>query len=116
MGMYVWRIVASPCHAVGMFRKKLYRRTTPDGVETLVVVGSFDADGDSEIRVTHALGEAVVDDRIGFYGPGGEQWLRDRHASWTADGFELVSSGPDFQRLLSVGGSTVSGTPEPQPE
>jgi hypothetical protein len=71
MGMYVWRIVASPCHAVGMFRKKLYRRTTPDGVETLVVVGSFDADGDSEIRVTHALGEAVVDDRIGFYGPGG---------------------------------------------
>jgi hypothetical protein len=38
----------------------------------------------------------VVDDGIGFHGPGGEQWLRDRHAAWTADGFQLMSSGPDY--------------------
>jgi hypothetical protein len=42
------------------------------------------------------MDESVVDDRIGFHGHGGEQWLRDRHASWTADGFRLVSSGPEF--------------------
>lgn len=79
-----------------MFRRKLYRRNGPDGVETLTVVGSFDANGDSEIRVTHVVGESVVDDRIGFYGPGGEQWLLEHHTSWSTDGFELVSSGPDY--------------------
>jgi hypothetical protein len=89
-------VSAQPCDAASMLRTTIYRRNTATSVESLKVVASIDQDGDSEIRVTHTVDESVVDDRIGFYGPGGEQWLRDRHASWTADGFELVRSGPEF--------------------
>jgi hypothetical protein len=79
-----------------MLRTTMYRRSTADGVESLKVVASIDEDGDSEIRVTHTIGDSVVDDRIGFHGPGGDRWLLGRHASWTADGFELVRTGPEF--------------------
>ena len=80
-----------------MFRTKLYQRISDAGVEKIKVVGSFDDnDDDSEIRVTHTVDGSVADDRIGYYGPAGLQWLLDRHASWTSDGFELVSSGPDY--------------------
>jgi hypothetical protein len=80
-----------------MFRRKLYQRSTALGVETLTVVGSFDDNGgDCEIRVTHSIADSVVDDRIGYHGPAGDQWLQDRHAGWTGDGFELISSGPDY--------------------
>jgi hypothetical protein len=79
-----------------MFRTKYYRRSGAEGVETLKVVGSFDEDGESEIRVTHTVDGLVADDRIGFFGHGGDQWLQERHASWTADGFDLIKSGPDF--------------------
>jgi hypothetical protein len=79
-----------------MLRTTIYRRSTANSVESLKVVASIDQDGDSEIRVTHTIDESVVDDRIGFHGHGGEQWLRDRHTSWTADGFQLISSGPEF--------------------
>ena len=89
-------VVRTVCDADVMLRTTIYRRSTANGVESLKVVASIDQDGDSEIRVTHAIDESVVDDRIGFHGHGGRQWLRDRHASWTADGFELVSSGPEF--------------------
>jgi hypothetical protein len=37
-----------------------------------------------------------VNDGIGFHGRGGENWLRDCHTRWIADGFELISSGPDY--------------------
>jgi hypothetical protein len=84
------------CDAGAMLRTTIYRRNTTTSVESLKVVASIDQDGDSEIRVTHTVDESVVDDRIGFHGHGGEQWLRDRHTSWTADGFELVRSGPEF--------------------
>jgi hypothetical protein len=76
--------------------RRFYRRSTANSVESLKVVASIDQDGDSEIRVTHTIDESVVDDRIGFHGHGGEQWLRDRHTGWTADGFQLVSSGPEL--------------------
>ena len=89
-------LVALVCDAEAMLRTTIYRRSTADGVESLKVVASIDRDGDSEIRVSHIIDESVVDDRIGFHGHGGEQWLRDRHTSWTADGFQLVSSGPEF--------------------
>jgi hypothetical protein len=80
-----------------MFQTRLYQRGTSTGVERLKVVGSFDDNGgDSEIRVIHTVDESVVDDRIGYHGPAGEQWLQDRHASWTGDDFELISSGPDY--------------------
>jgi hypothetical protein len=88
--------LAANCDAGVMFRTKLYQRTPGEGVETLKIVGAFDEAGESEILVTHTVDGAVVDERIGFYGHGGEQWMLDRHTSWTADGFELVSSGPDF--------------------
>lgn len=89
-------LVALVWDAEAMLRTTMYRRNTAVSVESLTVVASIDQDGDSEIRVIHAMDESVVDDRIGFHGHGGEQWLRDRHASWTADGFRLVSSGPEF--------------------
>ena len=79
-----------------MLRTTIYWRNTTTSVESLKVVASIDQDGDGEIRVTHTVDESVVDDRIGFHGHGGERWLRDRHTSWTADGFELVRSGPEF--------------------
>jgi hypothetical protein len=79
-----------------MLRTTIYRRSSTTSVESLKVVASIDQDGDSEIRVTHTVDDSVVDDRIGFHGHGGEQWLRDRHTSWTADGFELVRSGPEL--------------------
>jgi hypothetical protein len=91
-----WVLVALVWDAEAMLRTTMYRRNTADSVEFLTVVASIDQDGDSEIRVIHAMDQSVVDDRIGFHGHGGEQWLRDRHASWTADGFRLVSSGPEF--------------------
>jgi hypothetical protein len=79
---------------------KIYRRTSPQGTENLTIKAFIaekegDRDGD-EIRVIHAIDGVVVTDRIAFYGPGGRQWMRTRHDSWTADGFELVSSGPDL--------------------
>jgi hypothetical protein len=80
-----------------MHRTKTYRRTATRGTETLEIVAYLDeAGGADEIRVTHAVGSAVVDDRIGFHGRGGEQWLRTRHTGWTAEGFQLISSGPDY--------------------
>jgi hypothetical protein len=80
-----------------MHRTKTYRRTATRGTETLEIVAYLDeAGGADEIRVTHAVGSAVVDDRIGFHGRGGEQWLRTHHTGWTAEGFQLISSGPDY--------------------
>ena len=89
-------VVVTVCDAGAMLRTTIYRRNTTTSVESLKVVASIDQDGDSEIRVTHTVDESVVDDRIGFHGHGGEQWLRDDHTSWTAEGFELVRSGPEF--------------------
>jgi hypothetical protein len=88
--------VAPFWHPVLMLRTKIYRRTAAQSVETLTVVASIDEDDDSEIRVTHTLDEEIVDDRIGFYGPGGRRWLAERHEAWTAEGFQLVWSGPEF--------------------
>jgi len=80
-----------------MHRTKVYRRAAAQVTESLRTVAYIDDDGgDDEIRVTHKVNEDVHDDRIGFFGRGGEQWLRDRHDGWTADGFELISSGPDY--------------------
>lgn len=80
-----------------MYRRKFYKRPTGQGSESLEIVAYIDEDdGADEIRVTHTVDGDVVDDGIGFHGPGGEQWLRDRHAAWTADGFQLMSSGPDY--------------------
>jgi hypothetical protein len=91
------RLLKQVCQYVAMFRRKLYQRSTAVGVETLKVVGSFDDNGgDCEIRVTHTVADSVVDDRIGYHGLAGDQWLQNRHASWTGDGFELISSGPDY--------------------
>ena len=85
------------CHDRAMHRTKTYRRTANGGTETLKIVAYIDEGaGADEIRVTHTVGRDVVDDRIGFHGPGGEQWLRVHHTGWTAEGFELVSSGPDY--------------------
>ncbi len=60
----------------------------------MAYIGVEDGDGD-EIRVIRTVDGSVVDDRIAFHGDGGEQWLRDRDASWIADRFTLVSSEPD---------------------
>lgn len=85
------------CDYQAMYRTKVYRRTATGGTETLKIVAYIDrTGGDDEIRVIHTVESDVVDDGIGFHGRGGEQWLRDRHAGWTADGFELLSSGPDY--------------------
>ncbi len=80
-----------------MHRRKVYQRPNAKGTETLKIVAYIDeGGGDDEIRVTHTVGGDVVDDGIGFCGSGGERWLRDRHTSWTADGFQQISSGPDY--------------------
>lgn len=80
-----------------MHRTKVYRRTAAHGTETLKIVAYIDeTGGDDEIRVTHTVDGDVVNDGIGFHGRGGEQWLRDRHSGWAVDGFELISSGPDY--------------------
>jgi hypothetical protein len=80
-----------------MHRTKVYRRTAAQGTETLKIVAYIDeSGGDDEIRVTHTVDGDMVNDGIGFHGRGGEQWLQDRHAGWAVDGFELVSSGPDY--------------------
>jgi hypothetical protein len=80
-----------------MHRTKTYQRTATNGTETLKIVAYIDeSGGDDEIRVTHTVASDVVNDGIGFHGRGGEQWLRDRHTGWTAGGFELISSGPDY--------------------
>ncbi|WP_157420424.1 hypothetical protein [Actinomadura kijaniata] len=50
-----------------------------------------DGDGD-EIRIIRAVNDDVVEDRIAFHGNGGEQWLRDRHQQWTAEGYEQIAS------------------------
>jgi hypothetical protein len=85
------------CDHRTMRRTKTYRRTAIHGIETLKVVAYIDeADGEDEIRVTHTVGSDVVDDGIGFHGRGGGHWLQDRHTRWTAHGFELISSGPDY--------------------
>ena len=78
-----------------MLQTKMYQRATADAPESLTVVASIDSDG-SEIRVTHTIGESVIDDRIAYHGADGERWLDERHVSWTADGFELVYTGPEF--------------------
>jgi len=80
-----------------MQRTRLYQRTAAQRTETLKIVAYLDdTGGDDEIRVTHTIESGVVNDGIGFHGRGGEQWLRDRHTGWTADGFKLISSGPDY--------------------
>jgi hypothetical protein len=74
----------------------VYRRGTPAGMETLKVMSHLaegEGDGD-EIRVIRSVAGAVVDDGIPFFGPGGRQWLKDRHAAWTAAGYQLISSAP----------------------
>jgi hypothetical protein len=81
-----------------MHRRKVYTRPADAGTETLEIVAYIDeAGGDDEIRVTHTIDGALVEDGIGFAGPDGERWLRDRHASWTGDGFQQTSPGPDYQ-------------------
>jgi hypothetical protein len=80
-----------------MHRRKTYQRAADQGTETLEIVAYIDEHGgDDEIRVTHAVGGQTVNDGIGFHGRDGERWLQDRHTGWTGDGFELVSSGPDY--------------------
>jgi hypothetical protein len=80
-----------------MQRTKLYQRTAAQRTETLKILAYLDdTGGDDEIRVTHTIESDVVHDGIGFHGRGGEQWLRDRHTGWTAEGFKLISSGPDY--------------------
>jgi hypothetical protein len=80
-----------------MHRRKVYQRPSAQGTEILEIVAYIDEDGgDDEIRVTHTVDGDVVNDGIGFHGHDGEQWLRDRHTGWTADGFKPISSGPDY--------------------
>jgi hypothetical protein len=80
-----------------MRRTRTYRRSATQGTETLEVVAYIDeTGGGDEIRVTHTVQNDVVNDGIGFHGRDGEHWLRDRHTRWIADGFELISSGPDY--------------------
>jgi hypothetical protein len=80
-----------------MHRTRTYRRSATQGSETLKVVAYIDeTGGGDEIRVTHTVQNDVVNDGIGFHGRDGENWLRDRHTGWIADGFELISSGPDY--------------------
>jgi hypothetical protein len=80
-----------------MRRTRTYRRSATQGTETLEVVAYIDeTGGGDEIRVTHTVQNDVVNDGIGFHGRDGENWLRDRHTGWIADGFELISSGPDY--------------------
>src|SRR4051794_13175707 len=66
------------------------------GVETITVMaylGMEAGDGD-EIRVIHAVDGDVTDDGIAYHGRAGEQWLRDQRDGWSADGFEMISTGP----------------------
>ena len=71
---------------------KVYQRAGAPESERLTVmayIGVEDRDGD-EIRLIRAVGDRVVEDGIVFHGEGGEQWLREQHASWTGAGYELV--------------------------
>ena len=80
---------ATRCDYCLMHRRKVYLRPTAQGAETLEIVAYIDeTGGDDETRVTHTVNGDVVDDGIGFSGPGGEQWLQDRRTGWTADGFQ----------------------------
>jgi hypothetical protein len=75
---------------------KVYERSNPTNSETLTVmayIGAEEGDGD-EIRIIHVVAGSVVEDGIAYHGRAGEQWLRDWHTSWTADGYEMTSSGP----------------------
>jgi hypothetical protein len=59
----------------------------------MAYIGVEEGDGD-EIRVIHTVAGSVVEDGIAYHGRAGEQWLRDRHTNWTADGYEMISSAP----------------------
>jgi hypothetical protein len=67
-----------------------YRRGTESITVMSYLAAPDDSDGD-EIRVLRQRDGVLVEDRIAFFGPGGRQWLLDRHEEWTADGYERLS-------------------------
>lgn len=75
----------------------VYQRDVAGEAERLTVMaylGTGKEDGD-EIRVIRAVNDSVVEDRIAFHGPGGQQWLRDHHEAWTAEGFRRANSASE---------------------
>jgi hypothetical protein len=72
----------------------VYQRKGTETLTVMAYIGVEDGDGD-EIRVIRTVDGSIVDDRINYHGHGGQQWLREHHAAWTVDGYEMMSSGQD---------------------
>jgi hypothetical protein len=89
-------VAAFGCNDRHMNQTVVYRRSEPSSADVITVMSYInpeDDDGD-EIRVIHSRGDLVVSDSIEFHGHGGQEWLRDRHADWTREGYELITSRP----------------------